>query len=442
MLQTHAPSPVHTNDAVPVMISAGRDIVDAVLTLPKMATVTAGRNIQDITYDGQNIGSNDVTAIVAGGDILFGSTENVSAEKIQVGGPGYVVVEAGGQINLGYSEGILEVGNSENPVLAAGGSLTVAAGFKGSLTMKDVSGLFDSLRSAGTEYSTLLAAGDAAAAQAVVNSTRADIIAHFLGTANPSGDISMTSSQIATVGGGAIYVLAAGSLNVGTTEISSTTSGQTKNTGILTESGGAIAVFAAGDVNVNESRMMTFQGGDITVWSDKGNINAGKGDKATISVSPPTYSCKNGVCSVTFSPPAVGSGIRALTYAATPTSPAPPAGDIYLFAPQGVIDAGEAGISGGKVILGAVTVLNVANISFTAGSVGVPAASQAVSLGALTGTTNLAATTIVSQDSGALGSARGNVGKNALQATEDMVKWFDVKFISFDLTSPIAGGEE
>ena len=188
--------------------------------------------------------------------------------------------------------------------------------------------------------------------------------------------------------------------------------------------------------------MMTFQGGDITVWSDTGNINAGKGSKTAVNASLPTYSCTNGVCSVKFNPPQVGSGIRAVTYAPDEFTPAPPAGDIYLFAPQGIIDAGEAGISGGKVFLGAVTVLNVANISFTAGAVGVPAASQTVSLGALTGTTNLAATSMISQDSGALGSARGSVGNNALRAAEDMVKWFDVKFISFDLSSSVAQGAE
>ena len=33
---------------------------------------------------------------------------------------------------------------------------------------------------------------------------------------------------------------------------------------------------------------MTFQGGDITVWSDQGNINAGKGAKAAINASLPT----------------------------------------------------------------------------------------------------------------------------------------------------------
>ena len=50
----------------------------------------------------------------------------------------------------------------------------------------------------------------------------------------------------------------------------------------MTSTGGAVNVFAGGDVNVNQSRIMTFQGGDITVWSDRGNIYAGQGDKATI----------------------------------------------------------------------------------------------------------------------------------------------------------------
>ena len=43
---------------------------------------------------------------------------------------------------------------------------------------------------------------------------------------------------------------------------------------------------------------MTFQGGDITVWSDRGNINAGKGDKAAVNASRRHYSCNNGVCAV------------------------------------------------------------------------------------------------------------------------------------------------
>ena len=230
-----------------------------------------------------------------------------------------------------------------------------------------------------------------------------------------------------------MFILATGNLNVGTTLLPSTSqSSTTTSTGILTETGGAINIFTVGDVNVNQSRLMTFQGGDITVWSDQGSINAGKGSKTAIDANPPQYSCKNGVCSEVFTPPAVGSGIRALTYASNPNTPPPPEGNIYLFAPSGDIDAGEAGISGGTVVLGATAILNASNISFTTGSVGLPAASQGVSLGALTGTSDMSKSTI-SSDTGALATSQERV--TSAQPIEDMVvKWIDVKVMSYDLT--------
>jgi hypothetical protein len=89
-----------------------------------------------------------------------------------------------------------------------------------------------------------------------------------------------------------------------------------------------------------------------------------------------------------------------------------------------------------------VTVLNVANISFSAGSVGVPSASQAVSLGALTGVTNLGEKTAMSQDTGALGSSQGRVGASSAQAIEDLVKWVDVQVIGYDLCFGVAGGPQ
>jgi filamentous hemagglutinin family protein len=455
---SHASPPIHTGDSTPVMISAGGDITDADLTLPKMAMITAGQDIQDITYNGQNIGSTDVTLIQAGGSILFGSGLQVGSEGIQVGGPGYLIVEAGGKIDLGYSEGIQEVGNTLNPALTTGGpgtpppgSVIVAAGIDTQLNPQDVAQFlqnvaqfFASLESKGIEYSTDKAAGDSAGAQAIITNVRADIIGHFLGAPNPSGDIDMTSSQIATSSGGAIYALATGAVDVGTTELVSgiPTSGQSHNTGILTELGGDINIFATGDVNVNTSRVMTFLGGDITVWSDQGSINAGKGDKATISVSPPKVGKgTNGVLTVTFNPPAVGSGIRALTYAPNPNTPAPSEGNIYLFAPSGDINAGEAGISGAQVFLGANTILNASNISSTVGSVGLPPPSQGVSLGALTGTSDLTKGSI-SADTGALATAQERVA--SAQPIEDMVvKWIDVKVMSYDLTfGPDAGSDD
>ena len=49
-------------------------------------------------------------------------------------------------------------------------------------------------------------------------------------------------------------------------------------------------------------------------------------------------------------------------------------GNVYLAAPIGIIDAGEAGISGGNVVIAATAVVGAANISASVGSVGVPTA--------------------------------------------------------------------
>ena len=210
----------------------------------------------------------------------------------------------------------------------------------------------------------------------------------------------------------------------------------------MTEAGGTINVFATGDVNVDESRVMTFQGGDITVWSDRGDINAGKGNKATINAGSPKYTCKNGVCALTFTPPTVGSGIRALTYAPDQDTPAPPIGNLYIFAPSGFVDAGEAGISGGNLIIGAMNgVLNAANISFTGQAVGLPPASQGLSLGVLTGTANLGDKAALAQEMGVLGSTNG--GATAARPIEDIVmRWVDVNVIDVDWSRGVVGGED
>jgi hypothetical protein len=217
----------------------------------------------------------------------------------------------------------------------------------------------------------------------------------------------MTASQISSLSATAgIFIFTNGSLNVGKSTFFANES-QITSTGIFTAAGGDIDIYANDDVNVNESRIMSFRGGDITVWSDSGNINAGRGSKTAVNASPPSMTLINGQFVLAFSPPAVGSGIRAVTYDPGWGLPTPPAGDIYMFAPQGVIDAGEAGIAGRNVILGAVQVLNANNIIFSAGSVGVP-----VSSGGLAGLGTLSGTGSVTQDlksqEAALTSAAGS----------------------------------
>jgi hypothetical protein len=448
-LESHASPPVHAPDAVPVRIIAGRDLKTADLVIPKNAQIRAGKDIIDLMYSGQNIQGSDVTRVSASRDILYGYSSNVQFKKIELGGPGYLIVEAGGEIDLGNTQGIQAIGNYNNRALSQdGSSVIVAAGLNRELTPGEAISFFDRLRAAGTEYSGLQAQGDKAGAERRIIQAREEVISPFLGTLNGKGGINMTASQISTSGGGSLFILATGTLNVGKTSIGGSTGATSaaKQTGIFTSTGGAINVFAAGDVNVNEARIMTFRGGDITVWSDTGDINAGRGDKAVINMGSPVYSCdkETGVCSLQISPPAIGSGIRALSYDPDDAGPlvAPPAGDAYLFAPQGIIDAGEAGISGKNVILGATAVLNVQNISFGVGSVGVPVQTQSVNLGALSGSSSLTPKTTVSEDVGSP-VARGRSVAEATQAIEEIVmKWLDVKVVDYDLSRGAVGEEE
>jgi filamentous hemagglutinin family protein len=434
--------PLHQGDTNPVQIIAGQDIRNMQFTLTKEADISAGRDISQIVYNGQNIAPTDVSSISAGRDINYAYTTASASDLpnltygITQSGPGLLVVQAGQNINLGNSAGIQSVGNFSNTSLPSTGcDVIVAVGAKNNqLSLADTQAFFTGLQQAGIEYSDLLAEGDTAAAEQVITQARATFVSKLFNAPpiDGSGDINMTQSQISTVDGKSnLYIMAQGSINVGTTSLANSSSAT--STGIFTAEGGAINMYSGGDVNVNESRVLTYLGGDITIWSDDGSINAGRGSKTTISATPPKL--VDGV--VIFTPPAVGSGVRALTYDPNTVPggplPIPSPGNIYLFAPQGVIDAGEAGIAGGKVILGATQVLNSQNISFSSGSVGVPSSSEAgISIGSLAGAGSVAESTKMIAESSSLGGAKDKLNQQPNLVDQFMSNFLDIKVINFD----------
>ena len=508
---------IHTNDSIPVVVNAGNDIMDLQLDMAKMSEISAGRDINELQYLGQNIASTDVTSITAGRDILYSyiaqadsylASINPANTGIRLNGPGVLLVQAGRNIELGSSAGIQSLGNQLNSSLGSNGSdILVAAGaakeFPVSTGVTDGSAFFndeDGLKYVASDYMTLLdeaskssgaalvtvaekliketpdlitqagkgnigltLAGNAYAtllalsknttlsvsdqqklnayAQQLIVQARNGMIKPWFDAPpiDGSGSVNLTNSRITTLtGADNIYILTRGDLNVG-----KTTLGQDENlrtTGIYTNAGGSINIYSGGDVNVNESRVMTFLGGNIDIWSDKGSINAGRGSKS--QVAPPTIlpvtdpSDPSIIIGYSYTPPAVGSGIRALTFDPNlvPGGPIPiPApGDIYLFAPQGVIDAGEAGIAGGRVVTGATEVLNAKNISFSVGSVGVPSGSgTSVNLGALAGAGSVAETSKMVAQASALGGAKDSLAQsNAVD--QFLSKFLEVKVIDFD----------
>jgi filamentous hemagglutinin len=209
-----------------------------------------------------------------------------------------------------------------------------------------------------------------------------------------SGDFLGGLSTVRTLGGGNITILAPhGQIEVGlvTTPAGFTYSKSNDplwalNFGIVTERGGDVDLYADGNISVNQSRIFTLEGGDMTIVSREGNIDAGKGAKTVLAIQPP---------SVTFDPygnvsiapygPASGSGIAVLR-----ALPDVPVSNVDLVAFVGSVNAGDAGIRvSGNINIAAVVVLNAANIQVGGTATGVPTV-VAPNIAALTSASNTA----------------------------------------------------
>jgi filamentous hemagglutinin family protein len=415
---------IHTGDAAPAIIAAGRDIDDLTLTVPKAAQISAGRDLINFAYSGQNIASTDVTVITAGRDIS--DTPSGGGLPIQVGGPGSLDIFAGRSVNLGTDAGITTVGNLENANLptAAGADLTLAVGYgtQGAdysdflkaiiapatatayqtqlvnyvesqtgmtgLTFAQADAIFSNFTTAlqtplidDVFFNELLLSGRAANAGSGVGFAEgyAAINALYPGSrnataANPnpySGNLSLIASQIYTESGGNISILVpGGSIDVGLAftpvGIAQKSPGQL---GIVAVGTGNVDIYAEGDVNVNASRIFTLGGGNILIWSDEGSIDAGNGSKSSLAAPPPIITVStSGAISVDYGGSLSGSGIRTIQ-----TNDTVPAGNVDLDAPVGTVDAGDAGIgAAGNINIAAAHVIGALNINFGGTATGVP----------------------------------------------------------------------
>ncbi|HEY4275171.1 MAG TPA: filamentous hemagglutinin family protein [Rhizomicrobium sp.] len=139
--------------------------------------------------------------------------------------------------------------------------------------------------------------------------------------------------------------------------------------GVLTLRGGDINTFTDGDFLLNQSRLFTEQGGQIMMWSSNADLNAGQGPKTSANFPPVVVK----VSSDLFVQPdqagaTTGAGIAALQ--ATPDSPP---SDVFLIAPRGTVDAGDAGIRvSGNLSIAALAVANADNVQVKGQSFGLP----------------------------------------------------------------------
>jgi filamentous hemagglutinin family protein len=419
-------------------ISGPADQSDLILEFNEAVQVEAAGSFSYLGLISQHISDDDVTRIEVGGSIEMPTAPpgtNVQA-VIQVNGPGSLEVIAGADIDLSNSVGIVTRGNLENPYLPEGGaSILVLAG-----ATPDYAGLRDFL-DVGDEvgetalrdrfYNYLRDQGRKALAgggEASYEKARKAILALFPASSISGGDIEFFNSQIKTEQGGGIDLLApGGGVTVGIANPDKTLDKDAGNLGLFTIRGGDIRALVRDDFLVNQSRVFTLDGGDILIWADQGSIDAGSGAKTVSATPPPVLVIRNGQVVLDSSNSVAGSGIGALASRADT-----PASDLDLFAPQGAIDAGDAGLrSTGNVFLGATTILNSANIQVGGVATGVPPASGGIA--GLGGVSSTNETSTASDDvSKSLGE---NTAKNdqAAQELKQALAGFKPSFITVEV---------
>jgi filamentous hemagglutinin family protein len=438
----HDSSILHAASTTPLRVYSREGSIES-LTLfsPKQSQIVAGRDISDVSLYLQNVRQDSVSIVSAGRDIIpsnenLGSRQRASDESagnfviddgqptvvlngttrvstkalagdISIGGGGLLQVVAGRNIDLGAGAnmldgrglGITSVGNARNPALgAAGADVLVATSVRGSGSDAALG-----LGGSRLDFSEFSPASPIAAigklfgvlkssATAGPDQYRAGYrsIEKMFGASPGPGNLLTRERDIRTTSGGSISILVPGGEVAMAPEISGN---PPTPPGIVTEFGGSVSILVRNDLNIGKARVFTLQGGDVTIWSSRGDIAAGSSPK-TVVTAPPTR-----VLVDTFSASlqtdlgglATGGGIGVL---AAVQGVAP--GAVTLVAPEGTVDAGDAGIRAtGNISIAAAKVLNADNISAGGTSVGVPSAPSAAApnLGGLTAGNSTAAAT-------------------------------------------------
>lgn len=420
-------SPLHQFDIEPNLLSARNgDIRNLRIESAETVLITAGRDVTRVSAIAKHANEGDTSLIRAGRDIVQATVRNpvtggvtqASSTIYSFAGPGEFSFIAGRDIDLGTSSGIVTNGNENDPRLPGGaGSINLLAGIADTGALSAFVAAFSDAYASALQrylaaqvgYGRTLASGMSPAQQFASLDTKDQVrfaaeilfdqlrqsgvaasspdsgqfedysqgftaIETFFPGMDYDGDVRTPLSTVQTREGGSIRVLAPGGIvDAGLTAtegVGGTGSFKSDNQlGFIVFREGDINAFVHDDFNVNSTRVFAQQGGDILIWSSTGDIDAGRGAKsaATIDVPAPSFDAFGNFLD---KPPlqVVGSGIR--NFAPSDIEP----GTLYLFAPRGIIDAGDAGIgSAGNIVIGATEVIGADNIDIGGVSIGVPA---------------------------------------------------------------------
>ncbi len=248
------------------------------------------------------------------------------------------------------------------------------------------------------------------------NAAQVSLFGTFFPARARQGDISLLLSQVQTLAGGSLTMLApGGDINAGAADAGIIDKGPA-DLGIVTARGGDINIAVDRDLLVNSTRVFALQG-DLLIFSANGNIDAGKGAKTVTSIPDPITRIdpNTGNTIIEFPPAVAGSGLQGENAA--------------LFAPRGAVNAGDAGIrTSGDLTTGAVEIVGTDNIDV--GGVEVGFSTSDVAAVAPPGASNAAsaATQGMSDQAGMLSDAN-DAGERTIQGTE--VSFISVEVLSF-----------
>lgn len=187
------------------------------------------------------------------------------------------------------------------------------------------------------------------------------------------GNVTMGNGLFRTMAGGDIEVLTPG----GGLQVAALGTVVGSGYGLVTLGYGDINIAARDNVIVNRSRIATYAGGDQTIWSTLGDIDAGRGAKTSrVASAPDIKTDVDAVTAVLESPDISGSGIATVIGFAGVEE-----GDINFVAPRGTVNAGDAGVRvSGNIYIAAHQIINPGNFKVDGEKNGLPQTENSIPL--------------------------------------------------------------
>jgi filamentous hemagglutinin family protein len=456
----HAPVPVHLNNETTCELNIGGNMNNIFLVVPEPAQVTVGGSMNNCAFLGQNLHANDVTSINVAGDIFnFNNystiTLNLAATPdllLLTQAYGTDLTQLYNTLTYNPVTGLLAVqGQMSQQELAALFSFQIQAlnalgqpAFNGNgqpiletVHLFDqnnpaVAAALDSLQAASQLVPSSPGAGYTIGGPgSLFMSARNIDLGDTLGIVsvgpknnnalapycynplapwdagaainiNLSGNLTMFSTTISTLAGGAITIDAGGSIVAGSSLVSP---GDTLPRGIFTVARADVNVTANGDINLDGSRIAAYDGGNVSVLSRTGDVDAGSGGTGActvqeIAIVPVLNPMTGAIISYnveSYAPTIPGSGILATTFPPPTDSHFPASrntvGNITVDTPEGNIIANQGGVI--QLALNGVS-SGAATVTLDAGSPGYSGTINATGSGVIGANVNLSATAGIS----------------------------------------------